>query len=89
VIAKSEVLAWVLNGSMVNSTLPGFNHQSSTHLFEYNSHSGWLQKTNTHKFDIKIIKNKKHSEFNSSWVLNGSTVNSTLHLVDRNPLKLE
>jgi len=25
----------------------------STHLFEYNSQSGWLQKTNTHKFDIK------------------------------------
>jgi len=31
----------------------------STHLFEYNSHSGWLQKTNTHKFDIKIIKNNQ------------------------------
>jgi len=25
----------------------------STHLFEYNSHSGWLQNTNTQKFDIK------------------------------------
>jgi len=30
----------------------------STHLFEYSSHSGWLQK-NTHKFEIKIIKNNK------------------------------
>jgi len=31
----------------------------STHLFEYNSHSGWLQETNTRKFDIKIIKNNQ------------------------------
>jgi len=28
-------------------------------LFEYNSHSGWLQKTHTLKFDIKIIQNNQ------------------------------
>jgi len=31
----------------------------STHSFEYNSHSGWLQKTHTNKFYIKIIKNNQ------------------------------
>jgi len=31
----------------------------STHLFEYTSHSDWLQQTNTHKFDIKITKNNQ------------------------------
>jgi len=29
----------------------------STHLFEYNNHSDWLQKTR--KFDIKLIKNNQ------------------------------
>jgi len=33
--------------------------KQSTHLFEYNSDSGWLKKTNTLKFDIKLIKTIK------------------------------
>jgi len=34
-------------------------YQQSTQLFEYNSHSGWLKKINTHKFDIILIKNNQ------------------------------
>jgi len=26
---------------------------------QFDIHSGWLKKTNTHKFDIKIIKNNQ------------------------------
>jgi len=43
-------LAWNSHASMINQ---------STQLIEYNSHSGWLKKTNTHKFDIKLIKNNQ------------------------------
>jgi len=37
-------------------------NNQSTHLFEYNSHGGWLQKTHSHKFDIKIIKKIKNNQ---------------------------
>jgi len=47
----------------------------STHLFEYNSHSGWLQKTHTHKWCAAM----EHADSQSNRQVNQQNTLSAPH----------